>query len=97
MGVFDGSKVSTSVDGEKTGEANHAAKIVDADTPIIIGDNHGGLAPDFRFFGVMDEVAVYNRALSQDEIKQKMTSSHALAVGSEGKLSTTWSNIKSQY
>ena len=97
VGVFDGSKVSTYVDGKKVGEANHAGKVVDVDTPIIIGDNNGGLAPDFRFFGVMDEVAVYNRALDQDEIKQKMASSHALAVESKGKLSTTWGDIKSQY
>jgi len=97
VGVFDGSKVTTYVDGEEMGSADHAGNIVDGETPIIIGDNNDGLAPDYRFFGVMDEVAVYNRALSQDEIRQKMTSSHILAVESEGRLSTTWGDIKFQY
>ena len=30
-------------------------------------------------------------------LKQKMASSHALAVESKGKLSTTWGDIRSQY
>ncbi len=97
VGVFDGSKVTVYADGEEMGSADHEGNIVDGETPIIIGDNNDGIAPDFRFVGVMDEVAVYNRVLSQDEIKQKMTSGHVLAVESQGKLSTTWGDIKFQY
>lgn len=96
VGVFDGSKVGIYVNGEEMGSGDHKGKILAGDGPISIGDNNTGLAPDFHFVGVIDEVAVYNRALSQSEIKQKMTSSHA-AVESEGKLATTWGEIRIQY
>ena len=64
---------------------------------MIIGDNNLGLAPDYHFVGVMDEVAVYNRALGQDEIKRAMTSGHTLAVEYEGKLATAWGGVKVRY
>ncbi len=45
----------------------------------------------------MDEVAVYNRALNQAEIKQTMAQGHTtLAVKSVGKLAATWGDIKIQ-
>ena len=98
VGVFDGSKVITYVDGKKMGAANHKGQIVDVETPVIIGDNNNGGDANFRFYGVMDEVAIYNRDLSQDEIREKMADSHMLSVAEpDGKLSTTWGNIKLQY
>ena len=98
VGVFDGSEVKVYVDGEEAASVKHDdGKIVDGDGPISIGDNNEGIAPDYRFVGVIDEVAVYNRALSKNEIQQKMMSDHTLAVKSEGKLTTTWGGIKSRY
>jgi hypothetical protein len=94
--VFDGSKVRIYVNGEEEGSEDYDGKILAGEGPISIGDNDAGLAPNFHFVGVIDKVAVYDRALSQSEIKQKMTSSHA-AVESEGKLATTWGEIKIQY
>ena len=64
---------------------------------MIIGDNNLGSAPDFHFVGVIDEVAVYNRALGQDEVKRAMTSGHAFAVEYEGKLAATWGGVKARY
>lgn len=98
VGVFDGSKVMTYVDGKKMGSANHKGEIVDVETSVIIGDNNKGGDVNFRFYGVMDEVAIYNRDLSQDEIREKMADSHMLSVAEpDGKLSTTWGNIKLRY
>jgi len=97
VGAFDGSKVKIYVDGEEMGAAEYKGKIVAGVGPITIGDNNEGIAPDYRFVGVIDEVAVYNRALSQNEIKQKMMSSHTLAVKFADKLTTTWGGIKAQY
>ena len=88
----------TYVDGKKMGSANHKGEIVDVETSVIIGDNNKGGDVNFRFNGVMDEVAIYNRDLSQDEINKKMAKGHLLAVADpDGKLSTTWGNIKFQY
>jgi hypothetical protein len=96
VGVFDGSKVRIYVDGEEEGSEDYDGKILAGEGPISIGDNDVGLAPNFHFVGVIDEVAVYNRALSQSEIRQKMTSGHT-AVESEGKLTTTWGEIRIQH
>ena len=97
VGVFDGSKVRMYVNGEEEGSEDYDGKILAGEGPISIGDNNAGLAPDFHFVGVIDEVAVYNRALSQSEIKQRVMSNRILAVKSEGKLATTWGDIRIQY
>ena len=95
VGVFDGSKVMTYVDDKKMGSANHKGEIVDVASSVIIGDNNKGGDVNFRFYGIMDEVAIYNRDLSQEEINKKMAKGHLLAVADpDGKLSTTWGNIK---
>lgn len=96
VGVFDGSEVKVYVDGEEADSVKHAGKIVAGVGLISIGDNNEGIAPDYRFVGIIDEVAVYNRALSQGEIKQKMMSGHTLAVRFEGKLTTTWGGVKAK-
>lgn len=97
VGTFDGSKVKIYLDGEEKGSAEHEGKIfAGEESPISIGDNDTGQAPNFHFVGVIDEVAVYNRALEQSEIKQKLMSGHILSVKSEGKLTTIWANIKAE-
>lgn len=47
-----------------------------------------------KFNGMIDEVQVWNRAITEDEIEQSMTDMTKLAVDSSGKLTSTWGNIK---
>ena len=47
---------------------------------------------DRHFRGIIDEVMVYDRALTEDEILKLATS--GLAVASTGKLTTTWGRTK---
>ena len=64
--------------------------------PVRIGyaQGRGGDINTLTFFdGIIDEVVVYNRALSADEIKQLMTTRPA-AVNPSAKLTTTWGAIK---
>ena len=97
VGVFDGSKVRIYVDGKERGSMDHEGNILAGEGPITIGDNDFGIVSNFHFVGVIDEVAVYNRALNQSEIEKKMAQGHiAAAVKSEGKLATTWGDIKIQ-
>ena len=97
VGTFDGSNLKIYVNGEEAGTGEHKGKIFAGDeSPISIGDNDVGLAPNFHLVGVIDEVAVYDRALSQNEIKQKVMSGNILAVKFEGKLTTTWCSIKAK-
>ena len=63
------------------------------DFPIILGM---GLKPDGRhsFDGIIDEAAIFNRALSDTEIARLGDFDWATAVRAQGKLATTWSTIK---
>ena len=51
---------------------------------------------DGETIGVMDEVAIFDKALSEDEIRSLMTKGLAslMDVEPEGKLSLTWGEIK---
>ncbi|MYK21142.1 LamG domain-containing protein, partial [Candidatus Poribacteria bacterium] len=52
--------------------------------------------PNNVFTGMIDEVRLWNRALSQDDINiLKDLSSQATPVDPLGKLSTTWGSLKS--
>ncbi len=62
--------------------------------PIIIGARPAGTG---TIDGLMDEVALFNKALEQDEIETIMTKGlkATTAVSSKEKLTTTWASIKS--
>ena len=67
--------------------------------PLFIIGERSATAPGEPFGGLIDEVAIYHAALSQDEIKDVMNNGADLsdvgtAVESVGKLTTTWGNIK---
>ena len=48
-----------------------------------------------KFNGVIDEVQVWNRALTESEIQQSMGDFIAgIAVDASGKLTTTWGSLK---
>jgi hypothetical protein len=49
-----------------------------------------------HYGGIIDEVAIYTRALTQDEIKKDMEEGIEWAVSSGGKLAATWANIKAR-
>jgi len=47
-----------------------------------------------RFNGIIDEVQVWGRALTEDEIQQSMGEFGSIAVNAAGKLASTWGKIK---
>ncbi len=61
--------------------------IVNSNNPLTIGGITG-------FRGTVDEIAIYNRALSQDEIQASMGLGHVQPVEPVGKLATVWANLK---
>ena len=70
------------------------------DEPVRIGWSQGyggaiGPESDSYFDGIIDEVVLYNRALSADEVAELMTQGiPAAAVRPVGKLARTWAEIK---
>ena len=55
-----------------------------------------GHAGDGGFVGIIDEVLIYNKALSANEVKQ-VFEAEGLPVESQGKLATRWGNIKTSF
>lgn len=49
-----------------------------------------------RFNGAIDEVQVWGRALTEDEIQQSMGEFGSIAVNASGKLASTWGKLKSE-
>ena len=47
------------------------------------------------FAGIIDEVAIYKRALAEAEIKEDMIEGPVSDVAPSGKLATAWGRIKS--
>jgi hypothetical protein len=64
----------------------------DNDEPLNIGE-----WSSYDFGGTIDEVAIFNVALTENDIKSVMTEglSHIAAVSPSGKLTTTLGRIKS--
>jgi hypothetical protein len=63
---------------------------ITSDAPMYFGDRFAG---ERGLEGFIDEVALYNRALSDDEVLQNYEAK-GLAVEPAGKLSLTWGEIK---
>ena len=59
---------------------------------------NGDEAEEAFIFGVIDEVSIYDRALSADEVKQNndtpTQASGVVSVDTAGKLALTWGGIK---
>ena len=70
------------------------APAVDMDQRLLTIGNMGVGSPH-QFGGILDEVRVYNRALTDAEIGQNYEAI-AAAVSPLGNLSSTWGNLKSQ-
>ena len=87
------------INGEEIqNEGGRVGEIVwDGDPLFIIGERSAA-APGEPFGGLIDEVAMYHVALSQAEVQDVMNNGATVgpgaAVESVGKLTTTWSRIK---
>ncbi|MCH8294158.1 MAG: LamG domain-containing protein [Candidatus Poribacteria bacterium] len=83
------------VDGDKKAALPaKGVKSFKAGRQLAIGGNdQDRYAGTGLFKGVIDDVRIYNRALTADEVKAGLT---RLAVFPRGKLSTTWGTLKSQ-
>jgi hypothetical protein len=77
------------LDGEKVVEGTFACPITSTGPETDIGK-----AADGAFVGTIDEIAIYNRALDENEIKQNAQSNRFFAVGANGKLAICWGEIK---
>jgi len=71
--TYDGSNFSFYLDAmAQSGGGNDSGEIIAKDTPLTIGQAGHGTNNEY-FFGSIDDILVYNRALSESEIKTLYT------------------------
>ena len=92
-GVFDGKKLSVFIDGELETVQDQGGNITTSDWPIIIG-SYAGLG--YKSNAIIDELAVFNVALSKDDIRLLMKNglNRILAASAKRKLTSTWGRVK---
>ena len=92
--TFDGKEVVLYLNGEIDNKAPHVGEMMQNKKDLWFGASEFW---DPRFFdGLMDDVALFNVALSQDDIKTLVKKGLAaeLGVSPAGKLATTWAQLK---
>ena len=77
-------------DGEKAGGGPKPPAVAEIDGSLMVGARHPG---EEFFTGIIDEVFIFNRILTEAEINEIMDGSF-LPVEPAEKLATTWSSIK---
>jgi hypothetical protein len=90
--TFDGDMIRQYIDGKLDVEfAPPKGKINSIEVVFRIGKAQTGLP---GMIGLVDEVAIYDRALTVEEINQDMENGVYFAVSPKDKLATTWSKLK---
>ena len=96
--IFTGNAAISYVNGEEV--ANHRdrkGKIgFDGKPNFVIGERSVS-APGEPFGGLIDEVALFDVALTRTQLRNFMNNSIKLSVAPGGKSTTTWGKIKSRY
>lgn len=94
--VYDGKEQRFYLNGEVKAKGPASGKLDTNDIPVSIGRNNVGNREHYQ--GLMDEVAIFNKALTEKEIQKIIKDGLATFTGVEpvGKLSTTWGEIKAK-
>ena len=107
--TYDGENLRAYINGELDKEARPGLQWGDQPRELATVLGNGGIgtigaimngdeAEEAFIFGVIDEVSIYDRSLSADEVKQNndttTQASGVVAVDTAGKLALTWGGIK---
>ncbi len=95
-GVFNGKQIITYLDG-KPGTAfqrNVTIDVTNAD--VVIGRDSRGCCNTRKSAQIIDEVMIWNRALSEAEVNEIMKGNF-MAVSSKEKLASKWGYIKTSF
>ena len=91
-GTWDGKTIRLYIDGKLEAEMKCPGKLTPNDDPLFIGARGG----ERRFLtGALDEIKVYNYALTEDELNQDMADP-IQAVDAKDKLATLWGRLKTR-
>ena len=91
-GTFDGKTLKVYINGKLEAEKPNNVPIAPSDLDLWIGGDDYGRPTD-HFPGKIDEVRIYEKALSEADIQKVMDTPQD--VEAQGKITTTWGRIKS--
>ena len=92
-GTWDGDDIRLYIDGELEAEMTCKGKLKPNNDPLFIGARGGS----GRFLtGVLDEIKMYNYALTKEELLKDMVEPVTLDVNAHGKLATVWARLKTR-
>jgi len=92
--TYDGETARGYVNGEVDFEQPLSGVVQIDPTTLAIGAGYWD--NNEYFVGIIDEVRIYDRALSEDEVTRNYkVTSNAIAVNAVGKLTGTWGRVKS--
>ena len=96
VGTFDGSTITTWLNGEDDGHYDVSGSMPLTDLAVNVGKRVEESVWYF-FSGDIDEVAIFNVALPEDDIKSLMNGlTNVIAVSPLGKAATTWGTLKAK-
>jgi len=98
VGTYNGKESAIYIDGEKVVSQNASGEMTPSTGPIFLGAKWNDPAhPGDYWKGKIDEVAVFNRGLTEDEIKSLMDGFGKVffAVEPKDKLAVRWGALKS--
>ena len=90
-GTWDGDDILLYIDGELEAEMPCKGELKPNNDPLFIGARGGS----GRFLtGALDEIKMYNYALTKDELLKDMAEPVTLHVDAQDKLATVWARLK---
>jgi len=93
-GTYDGSVFKCYVDGVMKMDWGYKGKIPQNKSNVTVGKR--STAEECYFVGMIDEVAIFSSALTENEIKSAMTVIKPASVDAKGKLPLLWGKIKAE-
>ncbi len=98
-GTYDGAELRIYIDGVLMAAANRVVggDIDHSDAPVVIGrDNRSDFWTSRMMDCIMDEVRIWDRALSEEEINEAMAGEF-ISVDLEDALTSTWGKVKAEF
>jgi hypothetical protein len=92
-GVYDGQKVLTYVDGKLAGEIAQPGTLAANTADVVVGRDSRGCCAGRKSKQSIDEVMVWSRALSADEVKA-VVDAQVVAVQPQGRAAVLWGAVK---
>lgn len=92
VGIYDGEEIRMYIDGELKGQRARTGEIAVTDNNLVIGRDNRDCCNDRVFALTVDEVMIFNRALTDNEVSETMAG--VAPVEPKAKVTTTWANIK---